>query len=264
MDPEGKKQEEVKKRQNIIFGTLLFIGLAAFSLGIFQIMGNIGAPFKVKEDKNKPESPLLTNSTQEEELTQLRNKDTDKDGLNDFDELYVYGTSPYVRDSDSDGHPDNEEVETDNDPNCPTGQTCGILEETASNSNTNATLPSQGELSSQDLRATLKKLGAPANLIDSMDDATLLEVYQQTVAETGITPEGLEEEPLPNLEELIPEETSGQEITLEALKSLTTSQLRDLLKQSGIDEATLSQVDDATLEAIYQEALGQQLTSPTP
>ena len=40
----------------------------------------------------------------------LRFRDTDRDGLRIFDELYVYGTSPYIPDSDSDGDLDGEEI----------------------------------------------------------------------------------------------------------------------------------------------------------
>ncbi|MBU1148528.1 hypothetical protein KKI23_00385 [Patescibacteria group bacterium] len=262
-DPEKENQKVVQKRQNIIFGILLFFGLAAFSLGIFQISGTIGSPFQAKGDSENLEGSLITNISLEEGLTQLKNRDTDQDGVNDYDELYVYNTSPYVRDSDSDGHLDKEEIETNNDPNCPVGQVCQTTQVSPQEEGTS--LPAEGELSAQDLRTTLKKLGAPASLVDSMDDQTLREVYRETVAETGITTGELTNESLPNLEELVPEETSSQEITLEALQSLTVPQIRDLLKKSGeIDESVLSQVDDATLETIYRQALGQGLESYTP
>ncbi|MCX6800156.1 MAG: hypothetical protein NT091_03350 [Candidatus Falkowbacteria bacterium] len=48
----------------------------------------------------------------------LANKDTDKDGLTDQDELNVYHTSPYLPDTDGDGVNDGDEVSAGTDPNC--------------------------------------------------------------------------------------------------------------------------------------------------
>ena len=254
-DSEKKSQDQIQKRQRIITGTLVFVGLVAFTFGIFRIIGTINSPFKMKSTEIT-ETSFLLNSSQEAEIDQLRNKDTDNDGLSDFDELYSYKTSPYVRDSDSDGFNDKEEVDSGNDPNCPRDQNCSVTQTTPLEE---ATLPAQGELSSEDLRTTLKNLGAPANLVDTMDDATLQQVYEQTLAETGVTTDQLTNtgEVPSNLEELVPSDTSSQAITLEMLQSLDAAQLRSLLQQSGVDEATLSQVDDATLEALYQQALGE-------
>ncbi len=55
---------------------------------------------------------------------ELKARDTDKDGLSDWDELNVYGTSPYLEDSDSDGFIDKQEVDNETDPNCPVGRDC--------------------------------------------------------------------------------------------------------------------------------------------
>lgn len=52
-------------------------------------------------------------------LEQAKTKDTDQDGLSDYDELYIYSTSPYLMDSDSDEITDKQEVDEGTDPNCP-------------------------------------------------------------------------------------------------------------------------------------------------
>jgi lipoprotein-anchoring transpeptidase ErfK/SrfK len=48
---------------------------------------------------------------------QLKNQDTDKDGLSDYDELYIYHTDPYNPDTDGDGYTDGYEVANGYDPN---------------------------------------------------------------------------------------------------------------------------------------------------
>lgn len=256
-DSEEKKQNLQRKRQNLIIGTLVIVGIATFVFSIFQITETIDSPFKPKNSEVS-ETAFLTDASQEEEIVQLKTKDTDNDGLNDFDELYIYKTSPYVRDSDSDGLLDDFEIESGSDPNCPKDQNCQISQVTPLEK---ASINDQGTISSEDLRTTLKDMGAPANLVDTMDDATLKQVYEQTLAETGLTTDQVTGKSPSNLEELVPADTSSQAITIEALQSMTATQLRELLKQSGIDEATLSQVDDASLEAIYQQSLGEQLQS---
>ncbi len=59
------------------------------------------------------------------EEAKLRVRDTDSDGLMDWDELNAYGTSPYLADSDSDGVSDSDEISQGQDPNCPAGRECG-------------------------------------------------------------------------------------------------------------------------------------------
>jgi len=254
-EPEKQNQNVSPRKQKIVTSSLVTVVVAAFIFSIFQITGSIDSPFKVKGTTKAVESAFSIDASQNEELAKLADKDTDNDGLNDFDELYLYKTSPYVRDSDSDGINDDEETKNGTDPNCPEDQNCSVSSVTPLEQ---ATLPAQGELSSEDLRTNLKQMGAPANLIDTMDDETLKQVYQDTLSETGITSEQLAGESPSNLEDLEPS-PANEEITLQALQSVTADQLRELLKQAGVDEATLSQVDDAALEAVYQQSLGEQL-----
>ncbi|MBI4256758.1 hypothetical protein HY626_01735 [Candidatus Uhrbacteria bacterium] len=70
---------------------------------------------------------LTSDAREARELEESKTNDTDQDGLVDYDELYVYKTSPYIVDSDSDGFSDQEEVYSGNNPNCPTGQNCGRI-----------------------------------------------------------------------------------------------------------------------------------------
>lgn len=65
-----------------------------------------------------------TDVSDQQTMRELKLKDTDHDGISDYDETYVYKTSPYLADSDSDGASDAEEIAKDGDPNCPEGKNC--------------------------------------------------------------------------------------------------------------------------------------------
>ena len=63
----------------------------------------------------------------QDETTRLQNIDTDHDGLNDFEELSFYETSPYLPDTDSDGLDDKLELDQGTNPLCPEGGDCELL-----------------------------------------------------------------------------------------------------------------------------------------
>ncbi len=63
-----------------------------------------------------------THATFQEFVSAFQEKDTDGDGLSDYEEIYDYGTNPKVKDTDGDGESDKAEIEANSDPR-------GILEE---------------------------------------------------------------------------------------------------------------------------------------
>ena len=101
-------------------GAVIAMAVAAVIFIPLRINRVISAPFERRSTVAfKTQSEL-----QEERMEALKQKDTDGDGLSDYDELFIFQTSPYLADSDSDGHDDKVEIESGNDPNCPQGQTC--------------------------------------------------------------------------------------------------------------------------------------------
>lgn len=70
---------------------------------------------------------LDANQPVEVSLEDLKNKDTDRDGLSDFTELYQTKTSIFLEDTDSDGVSDFEEVNQGIDALCPQGEDCSLL-----------------------------------------------------------------------------------------------------------------------------------------
>ncbi len=110
-------------QQKIFIISLILVTFIILSLGFYQIAQNIRNPFIYKEQyKNIGKGGC--NEPTEIQKKILMNRDTDGDGLSDYDELYKYHTSPFLKDSDSDGIDDKKEIENKTDPNCPEGKNC--------------------------------------------------------------------------------------------------------------------------------------------
>ena len=109
-----------------MFGVLCFFGIFALILGILQINRAINLTDNYSSDTSAASLDEFAAGLQEEQKTieELQASDTDADGLSDFEELYVYKTSMYLKDSDSDGYEDKAEIDGNYDPNCPKGQDC--------------------------------------------------------------------------------------------------------------------------------------------
>lgn len=140
----------------------------------------------------------------------LRTKDTDGDGLWDWDELNVYSTSPYLEDSDSDGFSDKQEIDSGNNPACAAGQECsddlqientgfddlsadleGLdLEEiekmlSGAESDSSASTP-DSSLSGDELRQILKDSGVGDEILDMFTDEELTDLYSASLV--GLEP----------------------------------------------------------------------------
>ena len=227
---------------------LLFFGLLAISLGYFQIKGAIYAPFvrqKVSEEQEIP--------TQAEVLAILDGQDVDNDGLSDFDEKFVYQTSAYLADSDSDGFSDKEEIEAESDPlnpestpyHSPTNlpgepgkSSTSVLEEVILVPEFSQTLGI--EISVEEIRNLLiNQAGLSQGIVDKLDDKTLEKLYNETKQETGI-----------DLKEL-----KAPDDLMRQFSDLDVVQLRQLLISQGVDSEILSSIDDQTLKSMFLQSL---------
>lgn len=245
-DPERKQRE--RRLAWLVFG----LGLSALFLGGVQLRNNLQQPFTPSG-----RAQIQRNTQpQDTELLALQAKDTDKDGLTDYDELYGYNTSPYIADSDSDGQNDKQEVDSNTDPNCPAGQTCGVITNTnasTSNANTNSTQVSgTSAVTAAQLRQALVASGVSQAEVDAIDDATLLRNYEEVIAtETNTNTVATNTN------------TNTGTLTVDQLKNLTIPEIREFLKSGGVDEATLKSYDDATLRAVYDQALQETIKVTT-
>lgn len=256
------------KQKKTIAGIFAVFGILILFLGFTQIKNKIYKPFDYLNKNNSNQDLSLQSNVN---LEDLKKKDTDKDGLSDYDELYIYYTSPYLKDSDSDGILDKAEIEAKTDPNCPVGKICdksgifqsptiggektqeGIVEPPALNASSN--------LSIEEIKQMLLKNGVSQEQLNQLDDQTIRKAYEETVKTTGIDPTKITPNYSSNSE--IPLTVTGTNETLNLgnnpidLQGMSVEQMRQYLLQSGMDETTLKQVDDETLKTLFQKAASE-------
>lgn len=270
-----------QNRQNIdkTSARLLFvIGVLVFAAGIYQLRFNLFAVdrgLELRRDDIIASSETLSGSAntlegsqEANDLANLQETDSDQDGLTDFEELYVRGTSPYLQDTDSDGTSDFEEIANNTDPNCPEGQNCtqervggdevinqaeqkllesGDLTPTSSTVNEDTVLDAP-ELTNDEVRQYLLDNGIAEDQVNSVPEDDLQELYNTLYQQT--------QEASTDSQEL---DTDQVQSEVEALLSLSTAERRQYLIDSGVsqdevDDLTDEQVD-ASFTASIQDAL---------
>ena len=213
--PEYLNNTEKTWPTKAMFGILVFLGVATLILGTLQLGKNI---YGIGGDTNGDNQATVGAEETEKTIEQLRAMDTDGDGLSDFDELYVYSTSPYLKDSDSDSFSDKDEIDQGFDPNCPKGQDCRGTTSDTTNTNTSGS-------ATGDQRTT--SLPSDNTQTQGLDTGT-------NEADRVLTPEEKAQ-----------------------LQQLTPAQLRELLLSSGkMTEEQLQQISDEDLMKAMQESLG--------
>lgn len=170
--------------------------VAVFGISLLQFQNSVRAPFA-----RRGEAPKSIAAQEAELLAAQKSADTDGDGLSDFDELNVYQTSPYIDDTDSDGYKDGDEVASNHDPNCPAGKSCGG-ESAASPSSAPPILPNLPptptietfiggtpealqRFDAPTIRSLLRGAGVSEDLLRAIDDETLRQIYEQTIASSS-------------------------------------------------------------------------------
>ena len=226
-------------------GSVLFFGLAAVALGIGQFRYNLVSYFKINPS-NATKIGLdasQLNTTESQDLLGLRQKDTDGEGLSDYDELYVYHTSPYLKDTDSDGKTDSQEIKASTDPTCAAGQNCSSSFTGTSSATTEATADSaivNGQIQAPTIRQLLVQAGFPQAELDKLSDVELQAAYQEILSQA---------------------QTGGQDSVTTVItgqgdiSQLTPSQIRDLLSKQGIDQSILEKISDTELMSLVQETI---------
>lgn len=187
--------------QKLSVGVLGVAGLVAFTFGLIQVRASLIRPFTT-DVQTLVELRKQFGPTDEEVAEEQKKTDTDGDGVSDYDELVVYRSSPYVRDSDSDGEPDNIEIAKGTDPNCAKGKNCvGLSATQAATGTTSGFTPppatdypefpggtNASAIPPRDataVRAYLRASGMTDAQLASYTDAQLLEAYDQSTESIG-------------------------------------------------------------------------------
>src|SRR3989338_4602783 len=209
--PQNKSEEVGSSKgvnPKVLFGSILFFGFLALTLGGFKIWRDLRLSGGLPAGAGEPaQTGLPAQTGQENQLgtvsapqvnaqfttsdEELKTKDTDSDGLSDYDELNVYGTSPYLKDSDGDSYSDKIEIDSNNDPNCPKGTECRTgLPAGAGEAPprpptpTTPPPPTLQKRTPQELRTLLLATGqVTEDQLKLIDDATLMQMYQETLKE---------------------------------------------------------------------------------
>ena len=190
----------VSRGQKIAVAVLAFFVFVIVIIWSIQFKKSLNEPFEYKGGEKKQKSSVenIISDNNEEESQLI--KDTDGDGLTDWDELNIYKTSPYLEDSDSDGYSDKQEIDSGNDPDCPAGRDCyGINKmvekkiEVADNDNVVENVPAGVSV----------KDSSELEMLKNMDVATLREMLIQSGVDKAMIDQISDEELMMSFEEVM-------------------------------------------------------------
>lgn len=188
------------KNQKIALAVLGFFAFFMLIISTLNFSNKISGPFKVDLSETTDTSDISADDiteyfAQDDSEESLREKDTDHDGLSDWDELNVYNTSPYIEDSDSDGFGDKKEIDSGNDPNCPTGRDCygegGAVSEDSSLILEDGSDDVLGDIMADDLdvsylRDMLRNAGMDEDSLNQLSDEDLISTYNEVLQSSAI------------------------------------------------------------------------------
>jgi len=206
-----RKKTILSREQKTGMGMVVFFGSLAFVFGGFYLWKHIASPFVVSYVGPKF---LTGDEKQQQEMEALKKEDADEDGLSDYEELYLYRTSPYLKDSDSDGVEDRAEITQGQDPNCAPKMPCALATVETVNPETlrgsflediaveaSASLPPDAPATAADIQATLAAMttdqirqlliqsGGDPDAINSLSDEQLQGALSQALTQMGVSGE---------------------------------------------------------------------------
>jgi len=197
-----ENKNNLTKNQKLALAGLAIFTILIVVLWIFNLNKVIKGPYYGYKLSTTASSTATNSATDAE----LKTKDTDGDGLSDYDELNVYHTSPYLEDTDGDGISDGQEVKNGTDPNCPQGKDCSTstsavnsatatnatttvskttTQDTSANTTTSSLTTAEqqqltsGSIDATSLRKVLLENGMDQASLDAISDTDLITAYKK-------------------------------------------------------------------------------------
>lgn len=205
---QNRPRPNLEAEQKIALALLIFLGAGGIIFGFRSFGSHLYRPIQEQFAKYYTGADVVNeNAAEDKEREAQKKRDADVDGLSDYDELYVYKTSPYLKDSDSDTIDDKTEVFGGTDPNCPKGKDCEVVGEKANTTDLspegilgsesaaqagamnplNSTDPTTFVQSAtiQNIRAALLKAGMKQSDLDKVSDEDLKKLLDQTMSDAN-------------------------------------------------------------------------------
>ncbi|MCD4704557.1 hypothetical protein K8R66_00590 [bacterium] len=221
-------------RESVGIKVIFLVGALALFLGFWNMSSGIKNAFTVSPLKLEDRAGMI------ESLNRL--KDTDKDGISDYEEENFYGTSPYLADTDLDGISDYEEMVLNNT-TCADGSCDTITVAEKTNELDIFSLGSDAVFDAQtlsELKPYLIQMGYPESLIDNLEGESMSNVAT-VLEEFGAQSSSIDLD----------------QSQLDEFKNLNTEQIRALLIQSGAKAEDLEDISDDDLQKAYQQVLSE-------
>lgn len=184
--------DDRNSHRHLKFWAFLILFFLIIVISGYRFYANFVDPlkYKVPEELQKL---LSTEEQTKRTIAELKDSDTDQDGLNDYQEIYQYYSSIFLPDTDSDGLTDAEEVNIGEDPICPINQSCNLLRlitPTTKLSSIVQNISLDGALTLQqaaveEFRKFLLDNGMSQEELDILTDEDLLAIFR-IVEESGI------------------------------------------------------------------------------
>jgi hypothetical protein len=256
--------------ERVVLPIVLFVGVGSIIVGMIGFhnrVSHLGEPIKVAPTA-EIDKLLAASVEPTKDLAGLSKLDTDKDGLSDYDEQFVYSTSAYLDDSDSDGVSDKDELTKKTDPNCAFERNCvpqvtGLVTQTTPSAAVTGSLADrtaalailQGTATTQQIRELLVKAGMSATEVSQLSEADVRLAYQQILAEAASNPDfgGVVSAPA----------TTPNNAALGQFANLPPDQIRQLLIQGGMAAETVNQINDEALLDLVTQTLAEQSVAGT-
>lgn len=186
------------KEQKVAFGIIIGTGCIALLLSGFYLVSHVSHPFLIDYSGDMYVSDQQLEAL---EMAEQQKKDTDGDGLTDYDELYVYGSSPYLMDTDGDGYTDATEVQSGTNPACAVGDSCAqelndytsaLFDDLLPSTEVEPIAPSMSleeiqqavkSLTVDEIRDLLIKAGADPTELENISDEDLESLFTQVLSD---------------------------------------------------------------------------------